>query len=76
MATSRAWTYVAFVAIATSAVILADAKLQSRPSEQLATQRIFDSDTRQQDTIKTNPIYSSDSGKSTFGLDPARVVDW
>ena len=76
MTTSRAWTFVAFVAVATSAVILADAKLHSRPSEQFATQRIFDLDTQPQDTIKTNPIYGSDAATSTYGLDPARVVDW
>ena len=76
MTRSRAWTYVAFVAVATTAVILADAKLYSRPSEQFATQRIFDRDTQQQDTIKTNPIYGSDASTSTYGLDPARVVDW
>jgi hypothetical protein len=38
--------------------------------------RNFDLDTQPQDTIKTNPIYGSDAATSTYGLDPARVVDW
>jgi hypothetical protein len=74
MTKSRAWTYVGIVAGLTTAVIVADVKFNSQASEQIVVQRAYDS--RQQDTIKTNPIYGSDASTSTYGLDPARVVDW
>lgn len=74
MLTSRAWTYVALAAVATTGVILADVKFHSHASEQFVTQRAFNS--QQQDTIRSNPIHGSDASISTYGLDPARTVDW
>ena len=74
MTKSRAWTYVGIVAGLTTAVIVADVKFNSQASEQIVVQRAYNS--RQQDTIKTNPIYGSDASTSTYGFDPARVIDW
>jgi len=70
---SRAWTYVGVVAALTTAVIVADVKFNSQASEQTVVQRAY---VWQQDTIKTNPIHGSDASISTYGLDPARTIDW
>jgi len=74
MINSRAWTYVGIVAGLTTAVVVADVKFNSHASEQIVVQRAYDS--WQPDTIKTNPIHGSDASKSTYGLDPARTIDW
>ena len=74
MLTSRRWTYVALIAVGTTAVILADVKFHSQATEHIVVQRAFDS--QQQDTINTNPIHGSDPSASTYGLDPTRTIDW
>ena len=74
MFNSRAWTYVGVVAALTTAVVVADVKFNSHASQQIVVQRAYDSG--QQDTIRTNPIHGSDASTSTYGLDPARTIDW
>jgi hypothetical protein len=74
MLTSRRWTYVALIAVGTTAVVLADVKFRSQAAEHIVTPRAFVS--QQQDTINTTPIHGSDPSSSTYGLDPTRTIDW
>jgi hypothetical protein len=73
MLNNRAWTIAALGVASILAITLAS-KLQSGASVQIARGPAVDAG--QHDTMKSEPIHSSDASKSTYGLDPARLTDW
>jgi hypothetical protein len=74
MPRSRGWTYVTAVVALVTAVVLADMRLHSQPTERSVSQRALDSS--QPYSAKANRIYGSDASNSTYGLDSARTIDW